>query len=233
MRQFIFDEFDIILCSATIHAYLKEAKWSRKVVRRRAQQRSDELRAAFRGRSTMWSAHQLVFLDETASNERTGDRKFGWSPIGKESEVFSTLKRSERWSILPALDVDGYFACHIFQGSINKERFIDFLSEVLKHCEPYPGKRSIIIMDNASIHHDDAVLRLCDDAGVLVEYLPPYSPDMNPIEHTFHDLKAWIRRHHMDMAMFSAFDDFLWMAVSYNCERNMRNHFRHCGYIVE
>ena len=51
-------------------------------------------------------ADQLIFLDESALNKRTSDRKYGWAPIGSGYGVARPLKRSERWSVLPALTVD-------------------------------------------------------------------------------------------------------------------------------
>jgi transposase len=49
-------------------------------------------------------------------------------------------------------------------------------------------------MDNASFHHTDGILQMCEDAGVILLYLPPYSPDLNPIEEFFAELKAFIKR---------------------------------------
>jgi transposase len=49
-------------------------------------------------------------------------------------------------------------------------------------------------MDNASFHHSDTIERLCVDAGVVLLYLPPYSPDLNPIEEFFAELKTFIKR---------------------------------------
>ena len=103
-----------------------------------------------------WDADQLVFLDESAANERTGDRKRGWSPVGLICEQFRPIKRSERWSILPALTVEGYIEYSIFQGAFTAELFIEFVEEkVLPHCNPYPGPRSVLILDNASIHKNE------------------------------------------------------------------------------
>jgi transposase len=234
MKQFLFDEFDIVVCFATIHNYLSAAGWSRKVARRRASERSEELRGVWIGLCLQWRSDQLIFIDESAANERTGDRKFGWSPLDQECEVFSSIKRSERWSILPALDVDGYFEWIVHHGAITKIIFLDFLREqVLPRCEPFPGKRSVLVMDNASIHRGEEVKLLCEQFGVQIAYLPPYSPDKNPIELTFKDLKAWIKRHSSEAANYEVFDGFLHSAVEQNCQRDMRAHFRHCGYDVE
>jgi transposase len=62
-------------------------------------------------------------------------------------------------------------------------------------CAPYPGPLSVLVMDNARIHHGDEILELADRFGVQIEYLPPYSPDLNPIEEAFSQVKAFIRCH--------------------------------------
>ena len=65
---------------------------------------------------------------------------------------------------------------------------------MLPKCEPFPGPRSVLVMDNASIHHSAELDTMCHDAGVQLLYLPPYSPDLNPIEEFFAELKAFVRK---------------------------------------
>jgi hypothetical protein len=77
MQDFLFDEFDLQVSVATISCALLRARWSRKAVKARAAERNRELRNMWIGRQAAWTASQLVFLDESACNERTGDRKFG------------------------------------------------------------------------------------------------------------------------------------------------------------
>ena len=162
-----------------------------------------------------------------------GDRKYGWAPLGHTPVQTLPLKRSKRWSILPALTIDGYLDWIIYHGSINTASYIDFVrTKVFPHCFPFASgrERSVLIMDNARIHHNKELLRLCEEAGVLVEYLPPYSPDFNPVEITFSILKAWIKRH-LELAAAHAesqsFGDFLQLAVeSQEGAYNTRNLFR-------
>jgi DDE superfamily endonuclease len=54
---------------------------------------------------------------------------------------------------------------------------------------------SVLVLDNAKIHHGDEILALADRFGVVIEYLPPYSPDLNPIEEAFSKIKHFIHRH--------------------------------------
>ena len=96
----------------------------------------------------------MVFIDESAANEKSAHRKYGWAPIGSTPHVDMSTKRSERWSILPAYTSDGLMAWDIVHGSFDKELFNNFIREhVLPQCNPFPGPRSVLIMDNAPIHH--------------------------------------------------------------------------------
>jgi transposase len=179
-------------------------------------------------------AEQLVFLNESAANKRTGDRKYGWSLEGTICGVERVLKRLERWSILPALAVDGYLSYLIFQGSITSTIFKAFIEEqVLPYCTPYPGPRLVLILDNAVIHKSTRLRELCEQHGVLLKFLPPYSPDYNPIEATFKDIKAWVRRNQRLAKDFKSFEGFLHFAVSQVCGTHAAAHFREAGYIVE
>jgi transposase len=178
---------------------------------------------------------QLVFLDESGANERTGDRRYRWSPIGLTCVQSRLIKRSERWSILPALTVDGYLDYIIHQGAIMADLFIEFIEEkVLLYCSLYSGLQSVLILDNASIHKNPRLQQLCNEAGVLLKFLPPYSPDYNSIEATFGDLKMWIKRNYMLAADFKDFDNFLNFAICQACKgrADVIEHFRKASYIV-
>ena len=97
----------------------------------------------------------MIFLDESAANEKSAHRKYGWGPIGTTPHIYSPIKRSERWSVLPAYAADGFIAWQIIQGSFNAELFNDFVrDQVLPQCNPFPGPKSVIIMDNAPIHRN-------------------------------------------------------------------------------
>ena len=234
MQQFIYDEYNELEVSIrSIRRVLEREKWSRKVVQARAAARSTPLRLAWQGTQKVYDADQLVFLDESGANERTGDRKYGWSPIGLVCAQSRPLKRSERWSILPALMIDGYLDWIIFQGTTTADLFVEFVEErVLPYCSPYPGPRSVLILDNASIHKNPRLRQLCDEAGVLLKFLPPYSPDYNPIEATFKDLKAWIKRNYKLAEDFEDFGSFLDFAVQQACRGRVEGHFREAGYVI-
>ena len=92
----------------------------------------------------------------------------------------------------------------IHQGSITTEIFNDFVRyEVLPLCSPVPGPRSVLICDNHKTHKSQELVDMCLEAGVQLAFLPPYSPDLNPIETSFSILKAWIRR---NFQMYEAYE---------------------------
>ena len=103
-----------------------------------------------------WQAAQLIFVDESAANERTMDRKFGWGLKGQKARETRPAKRSECWSLLPAYTLDGYITYDLIQGSYTTELFNTFIeTKVLRLCNPSPGPRSILVMDNAKIHKSE------------------------------------------------------------------------------
>ena len=164
------------------------------------------------------------------------DRPSGWAPKGSNPTVVSMLKRSKRWSILPAFTLKGYIAHVIHQGSITMEIFNDFVrNDVLPFCQPFPAPQSVLICDNHKTHRSQELEDMCAEAGVILAYLPPYSPDFNPIETSFALLKAWIKR---NAELFneedgaSGFRAFLEMAIAqqdYGAIGNPAKLFQHAG----
>ena len=234
IQDYLLDECGIAVDQSTVSRTLKRLKITQKSLRRIAAERSEALRLHWCYIRLRWTASQLIFLDESGANEYTCFRKREWSALGVRPTVSVSLARSERYSILPAYCVDGIPSHFVYQGGIGGATFLWFIRElVLPHCTPYPGPRSIIVCDNASAHKVDEVRDLCEASGVLLEFLPPYSPDFNPIEELFSVIKAWMKRNHEILDTVSI-DDFIELAVIANKDgRYARNHFRHAGYIID
>ena len=145
-------------------------------------------------RMSQYTANQIVFVDESSVNETTGSRRWGWSDIGSRTLLISTLHGPQRWTILPALSVDGYVCSKTIQEGFDRTQFVDFVRHnLLPVMQPYPADRSVVVMDNCAIHHGEEVQLFCNEARVHLEFLPPYSPWLNPIEKTFSVMKAWLR----------------------------------------
>ena len=93
---------------------------------------------------------------------------------------------------------------------------------------PFPGLRSVLILDNVNSHLSEDLATMCEEAGVRLEYLPPYSPDYNPIEESFSALKAWMRRNRELVPVFEPFfEGYMHLAVQMTCnQKAARNFFR-------
>ena len=104
-----------------------------------------------------YTAEQLVFVDESALNEHTSHRKYGWAPVGVTPHEYRRFECSERWSVLPAYTIDGFITWEIEHRSFSQKLFGNFIkNKLLPMCSRFPGVRSVIIMDNAPIHQDEA-----------------------------------------------------------------------------
>ena len=100
-----------------------------------------------------YTVEQLIFVDESATNKDTSHRKYGWASIEVISHEYRRLKRNKRWSILSAYIIDDFITWEIEYESFSQELFEDFIeNKLLPMCNPFPGVRSIIIMNNAPIH---------------------------------------------------------------------------------
>lgn len=74
-----------------------------------------------------WHARQLVFVDESASNLRTPDRKYGWAAVGKRAVTTKSFQKGQHYSILPVYTIDGYIAWEVYEGGVNTEMFNVFI----------------------------------------------------------------------------------------------------------
>jgi hypothetical protein len=105
------------------------------------------------------------------------------------------------------------------------------------HCGRWPEPRSVLIMDNASFHRGDRIKQMCLDAGVRLPYLPPYSPDLNPIEEFFSEFKAFIKKqwHEFEDNPRQDFQVFLEWCIGVVGGRvdSAEGHFRHARVTVE
>jgi transposase len=138
---------------------------------------------------------------------------------------------------VPAYAQDGIVLARIFQGSTDSTIYKDFIEQLLHHCGKWPAPKSVLVMDNASFHHTDRIKQMCMEAGVKLVYLPPYSPDLNPIEEFFAELKAFIKRS-FQLFLDSPgrdFHSFLRFCVDVigAREQSARGHFRHAGVTID
>jgi len=156
--------------------------WSKKNIRRVAKERNAELRNFYLYKLSSFHSYQVVYVDESGSDTRGGFRRTGWSPRGTTPVQIADFHRGQRYQILPAYTQDGILLSRLFQGSTDGAVFEDFIEQLLHHCGKWPEPNSVLIMDNASFHRGLKIQQICDAAGVKLLYLPPYSPDFNPVK---------------------------------------------------
>jgi transposase len=115
--------------------------------------------------------------------------------------------------------------------------FEDFIEQLLRHCGNWPEPKSVLVMDNVLSHHSGRIEQMYSEASVKLGYLPSYSPDLNPIQEFFAELKAFIRRnwHSDEENPEQGFNDFLEWCVDVvgARQKSAEGHFRHAGLAIE
>ncbi len=148
-------------------------------------------------RRAQWKKYQgrldprhLVFIDETwAKTNMT--RTHGRAPRGKRLVAKAPHGRWRTLTFLAALRHDHLAAPCVIDGPINGESFLAYVEQVLV---PTLGPGDVVIIDNLGSHKGKAVRRAIRAAGAKLFFLPPYSPDLNPIEQVFAKLKTLLRK---------------------------------------
>lgn len=131
----------------------------------------------------------LVFLDESGVNiDMT--RRYGRAHSSERCVDHAPLNTPQTTTILSSIRFNGEKAFTTYQGGTTGERFVAYLKDVLLPTL-HPG--DIVVMDNMRSHHVKAVGELLEEKGIIPLYLPPYSPDLNPIEKMWSKVKAILR----------------------------------------
>jgi transposase len=155
------------------------------------QARSDVARRRRRWRS--WQAsldpQRLVFIDETWIKTSMAPLR-GWGPKGERVRGFAPHGHWRTLTFLGALRCDSLIAPCVFDGPINGECFRAYVEQQLL---PVLRPGDIVVMDNLGSHKSAALRRIIRTAGARLWHLPPYSPDLNPIEQAFAKIKHWMR----------------------------------------
>ncbi len=148
-------------------------------------------RAEWRERTAAVDPTRLVFLDETGTTTAM-DRTYGRAPSGVRVDGPVPHGHWKTLTLTAAVRLGGVpeAACLVFDGATDTACFEAYIGQCLV---PTLGPGDIVVMDNLGCHKTAEVERLVRSAGAEVWYLPPYSPDMNPIERLFSKLKEALR----------------------------------------
>ena len=163
-----------------------------------ALQRSFIMRGDFMAEMSLFSVHQLVWIDETGCDKRNFVRKMGYALRGERPVSTIIMNRGKRISALAAMCSDGVIALELGEGTNNGEKFYEFVpGQLIPEMSQFDGcaSKSVVIMDNSIIHHVREVHEILNAAGILCIFLPPYSPDLNPLKDLFSYVKYYFKCH--------------------------------------
>lgn len=176
----------------------------------------------------------FVWIDETGSDAHNHVRNVGYSLRGLPPIYHRIVTRGRRISAMAAICTEGLVGVELTYGTVNGEMFQDFIiGTVIPEMEPFDGtiKKSIIVMDNCSIHHVQQVQQLIKDTGILLFYLSPYSPDLNPIEKAFSSVKYYLKDHDEILQIIDDPFSIILSAFTENITSNKCKHWiSDCGY---
>ena len=168
--------------------------------------------------------HRLVFIDETGTNTKM-TRLRGRCLKGQRLHAKAPFGHWKTQTFLAALRSTGLTAPFVVDAPMNRVIFETYVETLLA---PTLNKGDVVIMDNLAAHKSPFVEQLIRDRGAWVLFLPPYSPDLNPIEMVFAKLKALLR------AKAVRTIDQLWRAIGQICSlfspHECRNYFNAAGY---
>jgi transposase len=183
------------------------------------------LRAAWRALvSGELDAKRLVFVDEMGANtalspiyawSRRGERAFGSAPRNWGRNV----------TLLASITVQGVGPCLAIEGATRREVFEAYLEHVLA---PTLSAGQIVVLDNLSSHKGGRVKEIVEQRGCELMYLPPYSPDLNPIEQAFSKVKGLMRK--AEARTPEALIEAMGRALDAVTSGDAQGFFSHCGY---
>ena len=222
---------------STISKFLSKQTFTRKKLSFRAQQRNYELRSKYFTDVAVFDPEMLVFVDETGSDKRSALRKYGYALRGKPAVSERLLVKGKRYSAIAGLHMSGMLDVYVTNGSVNADIFCEYAERcLLPYLLPYNGTNpnSVVVLDNAAIHHVDRVTELIEETGAIVMFLPPYSPDIMPIEECFSKVKSYLRANELliqNLGSEAEIKDMIISAFASISSHECYNWVQHCGYI--
>jgi transposase len=169
---------------------------------------------------------QYVFLDECGV---TTDllRRYGRGPRGLRVTDHTPCSHWEAHTVIAALRLTGLGAPGVFDGPIDSPSFLAYVEQVLV---PTLRPGDVVVLDNLAVHKQPDVRTAIAQAGASIQFLPPYSPDFNPIELAFAKLKAFLRA--ARPRSYEQVCTLIAIAVDLFTPDECANYVRHCGYRI-
>jgi transposase len=167
---------------------------------------------------------RFVFLDESHA-KTTMTRRYGRAPRGERVVDHVPAGKYHSTTMLGALRYDGTIAAMVYEGGTNVAVMEAFaVGELRRILRP----RDIVVMDNSAAHKDAKVIAAVESVGAIVCHLPPYSPDLNPIEAMWSKVKEILRS--MKARTAEALLEAIGVALRAVTTTDAEGWFAHCGY---
>lgn len=183
-----------------------------------------EARRQWRNDQTKLDPTKLVFVDESGAST-TMVRLYGRAPRGRRVVSRVPWGHWKTVTFVAGLRLDGFTAPFVIDCAMNGAIFIEYLRQCLV---PRLRPGDIVIIDNLPAHKGDRVRQIIEAAGATLRYLPPYSPDFNPIEQSFAKIKAHLRK--AKERTIPALYDRIGYALNTFAFTEFSNYFRNAGY---
>jgi transposase len=185
-----------------------------------------EARSQWKQDQPTWDIRRLIFVDETwAKTNMT--RLRGRAPVGERLIAKVPHGHWKTTTLIGALGVEGMHCATVVDGAVDGDIFTAFVQEVLA---PTLKPGDLVVLDNLSSHKRPAVRALIEARGAALLYLPPYSPDLNPIEMIFAKIKQALR------SLACRTREALWTLMQSVLDQvrpsDARHCFTHCGYTL-
>lgn len=190
-----------------------------------ASERDEFLRTAWRSLvAREIHAERLVFVDEMGANISLAPL-YAWSRQGERAFASVPRNWAKNVTLLASMSLEGMGECLAVEGSTTTAVFEAYLKHVLV---PSLRPGQVVVMDNLSAHKGSRVRELIESRGCELIYLPPYSPDFNPIEEAFAKIKALLRR--TEARTREALIEAMGRALEKLTAMDARSFFEHRGY---
>jgi transposase len=188
-------------------------------------ERDEFLRAAWKVMvAQKMEAQRFVFVDEMGTNTSLSGL-YAWAPKGLRALCSVPRNRGKNTTLLASITTEGMGPCLAVVGSTTKTVFEAYVERVL--C-PSLSKGQVVVMDNLTAHKGERVKELIEQRGCELLYLPPYSPDFNPIEEAFAKIKGLLRK--TEARTRETLVEAMGRAISAVTALDARGFFEHCGY---
>jgi transposase len=167
---------------------------------------------------------RLVFVDEMGTNTSLAPL-YAYSPKGHRAYARVPRNRGKNTTLLSSISLEEIGPSLAVEGATDREVFEAYIEHILVPAL-FPGQ--VVVMDNLTAHKGGRVRELIEGQGCELLYLPPYSPDFNPIEEAFSKIKGLLRK--VEARTRETLLEAMRVAISAVSARDAEGFFEHCGY---